>query len=253
VGDRITYVGHATTLLELGGVRLLTDPLLRTRFVHIPRHAAPPEASVAEGVEAVLITHLHADHLDPPSLRRLGRDVRLVVPAGAAGTLRRRGFANLTELAPGDSTAIGPLEVTAIRAVHDARRYKLGRELPALGYLIESPAARVYFAGDTDLFDEMAELGDVDVALLPVAGWGARVGRGHLDPKRAAEAARRIGPRIVIPIHWGTFLSRRMLRSHPEMLTEPPRKLARLLAERAPGVELRLLEPGESLELAPPV
>ena len=75
LADRITYVGHATVLLELGGVRLITDPLLRGRFIHVPRHAGLPDPAVAEQIDAVLISHLHADHLDPPSLRMIGREV----------------------------------------------------------------------------------------------------------------------------------------------------------------------------------
>jgi L-ascorbate metabolism protein UlaG (beta-lactamase superfamily) len=249
LADRITYVGHATVLLELAGLRLLTDPLLRERFMHVPRHPPVPDASVGEDIDAVLISHLHGDHLDPPSLRIIGREVPLVVPERGGPTVRRRGFGSVTELAPGASTRFGPIQVTATTAIHDARRYKFGRHVPALGYLIESPGLRVYFAGDTDLFDEMEELAGVDVALLPVAGWGTRLGWGHLDPERAAEAAAIIRPRIVIPIHWGTYLSQKLLRSRPEVRTDPPRQLAEQLAQKAPEVELHALEPGEWLEL----
>jgi L-ascorbate metabolism protein UlaG (beta-lactamase superfamily) len=95
----------------------------------------------------------------------------------------------------------------------------------------------------------MEELAGVDVALLPIAGWGTRLGWGHLDPERAAEAAAIIRPRIVIPIHWGTFVSQKLVRSRPEVISEPPRQLAEQLAEKAPGIELHALEPGESLAL----
>jgi L-ascorbate metabolism protein UlaG (beta-lactamase superfamily) len=249
VADRITYVGHATALFELGGVRLITDPLLRNRFMHVPRHVPAPGPAVARDIDAVLISHLHHDHLDPPSLQMIGRDIDLIGPDGAAKLLGRRGFENVTELVPGGSAGVGDVDVVATTAVHDARRYKFGRHVPALGYMLESRGRRIYFAGDTDLFDEMIELGAVDVALLPVAGWGPRVGRGHLDPERAARAAAIIKPRVVIPIHWGSFLSARLVRRRPEILTEPPRKLGRLLAELAPDVELALLEPGQALEV----
>jgi L-ascorbate metabolism protein UlaG (beta-lactamase superfamily) len=248
LAGRITYVGHATILIELGGLRLITDPLLRERFMHIPRHREVPESSVAHDIDAVLISHLHADHLDPPSLRMIGTEVGLIVPDGGGPTVRRRGFRGVTELAPGASTTVGALTVTATPATHDARRWKLGRRLPALGYVVEGAGSRVYFAGDTDLFDEMEELAGVDVALLPIAGWGPRLSRGHLDPERAAEAAAIIRPRIVVPIHWGTFLSRGLLRKFPDALTAAPREFAELLPGRAPGVDLRVLDPGESLE-----
>jgi L-ascorbate metabolism protein UlaG (beta-lactamase superfamily) len=246
---RITYVGHATALLELDSVRLITDPLLRERFMHVPRHTAVPDRALARDIEAIVISHLHADHLDPPSLRMIGRDTRLIGPEGAASLLRRRGFGDVTEVVPGASTTVGPVTITATPAVHDGRRWKFGRHRHALGYVFDAPGARIYFAGDTDLFDEMADLRDIDVALLPVAGWGSRLGWGHLDPERAARAAAAIGPRIVVPIHWGTFLSRTLVRADKDALTGPPLEFARLLPELAPGVELRLLEPGQSLEL----
>ena len=250
MAGRITYVGHGTTLLELAGVRLLTDPLLRDRFLHVRRHSRSPDPAVARDIDAVLISHMHADHLDPPSLRKLG-DVQLIVPKGAAGMLHRRGLTQVTELIPGAATAVGDLEITATRAVHDGRRWKIGRRVPSLGYLIETPDMRAFFAGDTDLFDEMSELAPVDVALLPVAGWGSReaLGWGHLDSERAAIAAARLGARTIVPIHWGTFASRQLARRRPKSLTHPPPALARHVAERAPDAELRVLDPGESLEL----
>jgi L-ascorbate metabolism protein UlaG (beta-lactamase superfamily) len=121
LADRITYVGHATVLLELAGLRLVTDPLLRDRFMHVPRHRDVPDPAVGKDIDAVLISHLHADHLDPPSLRMIGRDVPLVVPAGGGATVRRRGFRTVTELAPEASTSVGELTITATPAVHDAR------------------------------------------------------------------------------------------------------------------------------------
>ena len=109
--ERVTWVGHATVLVEMDGVRLLTDPFLRARLGHIRRHAAPPAAGVAERIDAVLISHAHADHLDVPSLRRLGRDAVLVVPRGAARVVRRLSFAQTAELAAGDHIEIGPLTI----------------------------------------------------------------------------------------------------------------------------------------------
>jgi L-ascorbate metabolism protein UlaG (beta-lactamase superfamily) len=250
VGDRVTYVGHATVLADLAGTRVVTDPLLRERFIVARRHAPPPDPAVAERLDAVLISHLHGDHLDLPSLSRLPRETPVVIPVGGARLLARAGFAKVMEVASGDSLRIGSVDLTAIRAVHDGRRWKIGRRVEALGYVLRAPGASLYFAGDTDLFDEMEALEGIDVALLPIAGWGPRIGPGHLDATRAAKAAAMIRPRAVVPIHWGTYLRYGLERTQPELLTRPPRELAAELADRAPGVELQALEPGGSLALA---
>jgi L-ascorbate metabolism protein UlaG (beta-lactamase superfamily) len=118
----------------------------------------------------------------------------------------------------------------------------------ALGYLIRG-SAQLYFAGDTDLFEGMVELGlGLDVALLPIDGWGPRVGPGHLDPRRAAEAVRLLTPRVAVPIHWGTY--RRIgLHGDVGMLRERADLFRHLAAELAPEVDVRILMPGERLEL----
>jgi L-ascorbate metabolism protein UlaG (beta-lactamase superfamily) len=122
----------------------------------------------------------------------------------------------------------------------------------ALGFLVTG-SERVYFAGDTDLFPELAELASerLDVALVPIGGWGPRLGAGHLDPRRAAQAIRLIKPRVAVPIHWGFLRPLGLGRFSPRYLTEPGAVFARICAEVAPRVEVRLLEPGRSLELAP--
>jgi len=251
VNLRITYVGHATTLIELGEARLLTDPILRDRLLHIRRHGPGPGPEIAAGLDAVLISHLHPDHLDFPSLRALGRETAIVVPSGGAGMLRRRRFGNVIEAAAGDSIGVGGVDIVATHAIHDGRRLPLGRPVDALGYEIHAGGQGVYFAGDTDLFDAMAEMaGRIDVALLPIGGWGPRLRGRHLSPRTAAEAAAMIRPRIAIPIHWGSLFRIGLLRRRPELASEPGREFAAQLARRAPDVEARVLAPGESLDVA---
>lgn len=244
---RITWLGHSTVLIDLDGVRLLTDPVLRTRFIHLRRVGTATDAAAIGPLDAVLLSHLHHDHADVPTLRRLGRDRRLVVPAGGARLLRRKGFDHVEELGRGDELVIGDVAIRATHAEHHGRRAPFGDHAPAVGYLIEG-SSRVYFAGDTDLFDEMSALATaIDVALLPVAGWGFRVPAGHLDPERAAEAAVRLKPRYAIPIHWGTyrpvgFASGRSVRRAPE-------EFERRAAAVAPSVIVRLLDVGQSFEV----
>jgi L-ascorbate metabolism protein UlaG (beta-lactamase superfamily) len=106
----------------------------------------------------------------------------------------------------------------------------------------------VYFAGDTDVFAGMAELGPLDVALLPVWGWGPSLGPGHMDPEQAARAAALLRPRVAVPIHWGTYLQVG-LRRREALLRGPPHAFADRCAELAPDVEVRVLEPGGTLSL----
>ncbi|HJU49029.1 MAG TPA: MBL fold metallo-hydrolase [Gaiellaceae bacterium] len=247
---RVTYVGHATVLIAMDGVRLLTDPLLRNRVTHLRRRAGLDLALVRDP-DAVLVSHAHYDHLDLGSLERLGRSTPIVVPRGLGGILRQRGYRRVTEVEEGDRFAEGALTLEATRADHRASRRPLSPHTPSLGYLVTG-SHRVYFAGDTALFDDMATLSPgLDVALVPIWGWGPGLGRGeHMDPDQAARAVALLQPRIAVPIHWGTYHPLHIgLRRPPGYLQEPPEAFRRAAAEHAPGVEIRVLQPGESLEL----
>ncbi len=247
VSGRIVYVGHATVLIELDGVRLLTDPVLGGWVGPLRRHGAAPAPGVTEGLDAILISHLHRDHLDLRAIRRRAAGTPLIVPAGTRSFFERRKFDAVVELAPGQSHRLGAVTITATRADHDIGRR--GVEAEPVGYLVEG-TRRIYFAGDTDLFDEMAELGrGLDLALLPVWGWGPTLGPGHMDPGRAAEAAALLSPRIAVPIHWGTFFPAGMARHRPRVMTEPPREFAARVADLAPAVAVEVLEPGAALDL----
>jgi len=234
-------------LLELDGVRLLTDPVLRSRMLHLRRSGRVDLERVRE-VDAALVSHAHWDHLDLPSLDRLAGKPRFVVPRGMGATLRRRGLANVEEVDVGDVVEIGAVTVTATIAEHDGRRGPLAPDSPSLGYVIAG-SQRVYFAGDTDLFDEMAELGHLDAALLPVAGWGPRLPPGHLDPRRAAEALGLLHPRVAIPIHWGTYSVISLRRRDHARDREPAEEFERLAHELAPEVDIHVLSHGETLVL----
>ena len=242
----VQYVGHATVLVDLGGVRLLTDPLLRNRVAHL-RRAGKVDPGALRGLDAVLISHLHYDHLDLPSLQKLGRDMPVVAPHGAGALIRRKaGIKNVVELRAGEQIEIGAVTVRATPASHDTGRLPLGVRAEPLGYLIEGDGRSVYFAGDTDLFGEMAELGPVDVALLPIWGWGPTMGPGHMDPARAAQAAALLRARLAIPIHWGTYYPIHLgLQGPPDFLETPPALFEQSAREYAPGTEVRVLRPGE--------
>jgi L-ascorbate metabolism protein UlaG (beta-lactamase superfamily) len=238
----IKYVGHATVDIELDGVRLLTDPLLRRRVAHLWR--AVPLGALPRP-DAVLVSHGHYDHLDPASLRLLAGSPQIIVPRGLGARVRQF---DAVEVDADDELQFGELTVRATHAEHDGGRPPWGKAI-ALGYALLG-SRRIYFAGDTDLFAGMDTLvPDLDLALVPIWGWGAKLGRGkHLDPVRAAEAVRRLRPKIAVPIHWGTY--RPLHRSaRAAFLTEPAVAFARAVATAAPDTDVRVLRPGETLVL----
>ncbi len=243
MGDALSYIGHSTLLLELGDARVLTDPVLGPGIGHIRRRAPMPRLEDLASLDAVLISHAHHDHLDPPSLRQVARRCPVIVPRGCARMARRGGASEVIEVEAGDQLSVVGVSIEAVPARHDGRRYPVGRPVAALGFLLEGPVS-VYFAGDTDLFPEMGALaGRVDVAALPVWGWGPRLPPGHLDPEGAARAAALIQPRIAIPIHWGTLAAVGAQRGADSLA--PPRAFAQAAAQLAPQVEVRVLMPGE--------
>lgn len=241
---RITYLGHATLLIELDGLRILTDPLLRDRLGPLRRHGPSPDAAALRALDAVLISHAHPDHFDRPSLRLVADSARFIVPTGLGRRIRHLAPGSaVTELHAGGGTDLGGVRVTAIRARH--WRWPAAPRVRTLGYLLEGTTG-VYFAGDTDAFPEMAHLrGRVDVALLPIGRWGPHRGPNRLEPASAAHVAKLVGARFAIPVHWGTFYPVGFERLWPRPLREPPGRFVAAAAREAPGVDVRVLQPGE--------
>jgi len=247
VAGSLRWIGHSTVLVELDGVRLLTDPLLRERIVML-RRSEPLDPGSLEDLDAVLISHIHYDHLDLGSLRRLQGAKTIVLPRGAGALLRRRLPASVVEVEAGEEVEIGSVTVRAVHAEHDSTRL-FGKKTEALGYVI-SGTRTVYFLGDTDLFPALSDIApDVDVALIPIWGWGPSLGAGHLDPRKAAEALALIRPRIAVPIHWGTYYPVTARKSTRDFLRAPVGEFADAAAELAPAVDIRVLPVGGTLEL----
>jgi L-ascorbate metabolism protein UlaG (beta-lactamase superfamily) len=247
----VTFAGHATVLLELDGVRLLTDPLLRKRIGVLIRRSPVPSPAVRRDLDAVLISHAHLDHLDVPSLRLIDRRTPVVAPRGLGGLLRRLGFVPL-EMEVGDEVEIGPagagvarVRVRAVPADHAGTRYPMATESPALGYVVAGGLS-VYFAGDTGLYDGMREFAPIDVAVLPVGGWGPRLPDDHLNPLSAAKALQLLRPRACVPMHWGTIYPPWLPPAFNAKWGEWPHAFARYAAHLAPDVDVRVVYPGET-------
>lgn len=251
------FLGHSTVRVEMAGRTVLTDPLLADTVGLLRRVVPLPDPVTWAGVDVVLISHLHGDHLHLPSLRSLGPDVRIVVPRGAGAWLRGRGFPRVDELSAGEGITDGDLRITAVRAEHSGHRWgprsTHGPATESLGYLLEGDGSTVYSSGDTGLFEGMGVLAKraVDVALLPVWGWGPNLGPGHLDPVTAADAVALIRPQVVVPVHWGTLAIAGMTRVPSpvrdrmrRLLIDPPHSFAAEVAARGLDAAVAVTAPG---------
>jgi L-ascorbate metabolism protein UlaG (beta-lactamase superfamily) len=261
---KITWLGHSSVLLDVDGVRLLADPLLRDRVGALRRTVPVPESAALNqvNVAAVLLSHLHDDHCDLQSLRRLDAPV-VVVPPGAARWLTARGVRGVVELRPGMSMAIGPVLVHAVRAEHDGRRRPWGPRACAVGHVVTGTAS-AWLAGDTALHGGMQSVAEIaglpgpDLAVVPVWGWGPRLGPGHLNPAQAAEAAVLVRATYAVPVHWGTLYPIGMRRLMRRRLVDPGAEFAAAVttlgerrdADREALPRVSVLPVGGSLEVA---
>ncbi len=249
MGVRLTWLGHATVLIEDRG-RILTDPVLTHSLMHLHRRAGPLPTNLTTVVDAVAISHLHADHLHRPSLSLLEPGTPVLVPRGGASLLRGLPV-DTVEVSAGDVVTIGQARVSVVPAVHSDQRWPFARTRAApVGYVVHGDAT-TYFAGDTSAFAGMKDLdGSLDVALLPVGGWGPWLRGEHMHPDDAAACLPLLGARVAVPIHYGTFWPRGLGWLRSRVFHEPGREFAGHAQTLAPEVDVRVLRPGGSTEVA---
>ena len=242
-------------MIKIDGVSVLTDPILLSHVSFLHRIGGAVDPAQYADTDIVLISHLHQDHCDLQSLYRL-RHATIVVPRGAGAFIKARAMCpHVIELGQGESLEINGLIVTAVHADHDGSRVPIGgRAAQALGYVVTGHSGTFYFAGDTDIYPEMSNLPNpesdsIDLAFMPVWGWGPNLGPGHMNPQRAAESLRLIEPGIAIPIHWGGLhpvgMSKMMQLRH--LLDRPPLDFAEQAAEIAGSTKVIVLNPGEQI------
>jgi L-ascorbate metabolism protein UlaG (beta-lactamase superfamily) len=257
---RITYIGHATLLIEIAGLRILTDPNFDARLAGVLRRVRAPGVALHElpPLDAVLITHAHADHLSLASLAGLTRGAArapIFAPQPVARWLRAKGH-HATPVTAGTTISMRDVRIAAGPAAHAGTRYGIDWwRRAAVTYLIESPSSSVFFAGDTGLVPDSHELTRtllepqrrrLDVALLPIGHapwWKPRFRRGHLSSADALVLFERLGARYMIPYHWGTF---HHLTSGPY---DAMSALRDLLADHPRRSDVRVIEPGDTFDL----
>jgi N-acyl-phosphatidylethanolamine-hydrolysing phospholipase D len=237
----LTWIGHATVLVQSGGVNLLTDPNFSDSTGGLFRRLAPPGVAVKDlpPVDVVVISHNHRDHLDEESVKALGPKVQFVVPLGLAAWFRARKLPKVTELDWWQSTTVttrsgAEVRVTMVPAQHWSQRTGNDKDRTLWGgYVVDLGGRRVYFAGDTGYPAAFAEIGKrfpgIDWALLPIGAYAPRwfMHPQHMAPEEAARAFRELGARELLPIHWATF------KLTDEPVDEPPRLLYQAMGELA--------------------
>jgi L-ascorbate metabolism protein UlaG (beta-lactamase superfamily) len=211
----LTWAGHASYVIRIGGVCVLTDPVWSTKIPGTPIRHTPPGVAWSElpPVDAVVISHNHYDHLDAPTIKRLPRGTRIFAPGGLGSWFTRRGFRDVVELDWWESGEVGGVRIDFVPAHHWSRRspWDTCRSLWG-GWVITGPdGARVYHAGDTGYGHWFGEIGErypgIDVAMLPIGAYAPRwfMRPVHMDPEEAVQALDDLGARRLAAMHWGTF------------------------------------------------
>ncbi|GAB7003352.1 MBL fold metallo-hydrolase [Nocardioides sp. AN3] len=241
----VTWWGHSSATVELVTWRIVTDPLLSDRLFHLRRYADRPVATAAQA-DLVLISHLHADHLHLPSLRRVAAATPVLVPRGGERLLRDR--PDVRPVQPGDELQLDGVTIEVLPAYHDGRRLPGSPYRgPALGFRVQCEGRSFWYPGDTGSQVDVSAVEPVDLALVPVGGWGHSLGDEHLDPGEAAQMVARVGARWAVPVHWGTFFPRGLRlvarATHHHMFVTPGERFASAMASAE--AEAVVLVPGE--------
>jgi L-ascorbate metabolism protein UlaG (beta-lactamase superfamily) len=249
----VTWWGHSSVTVELDSVRIGTDSLLVDRLFHLKRYAASPAADATE-VDVILVSHLHGDHLHVPSLLRMSPEAPIVVPRGAARLLGRLAGRTIVEAAPGDRLRLAGVHIEVLPAHHDGRRHPLSRHAaPALGFRVENHASSFWYPGDTGLHAAMDEVQAVDLAIVPIGGWGPTLGKDHMSPEAAVQAVTTIGARWSLPVHYGTFWPLGLRRVHPanhrRLFEGPSPRFLAALAEAQTEAVAVIPDPGQRVVL----
>jgi L-ascorbate metabolism protein UlaG (beta-lactamase superfamily) len=208
-----TWIGHATVLLRVGGMTILTDPVLGNRVgvglgvcTGGPRRLVAPALSIKElpHVDLILLSHAHFDHLDRPTLSRLSKRTTVVTASHTADLLTDLGYRHVHELRWGESVDVGPLKLTAHPVAHWGARTFYDHHRGYNAYSIDAGRRRVLFGGDTAYHEGFRDVGEVDLAILGIGAYNPYE-RAHATPEQAWAMADHVQADFILPIHHSTF------------------------------------------------
>lgn len=201
----VTWWGHSFTTVDLPGTTVVTDPLMSRHLFHLKRETPPPPPEATQ-CDVVLISHLHHDHLHMPSLRRFDDEIPIVVPRGSVAAVRSLERLNVIEVEPGDRIEVAGAQIDVLVADHHAKRLKTPGSPSAvpIGFRFAAGGESCWYPGDTAMMD-FSEIEKVDLALVPIGGWGPSLADGHIGPVQAVQAVAQVGTHWTVPIHYGTF------------------------------------------------
>jgi L-ascorbate metabolism protein UlaG (beta-lactamase superfamily) len=257
-GLRATWMGHASTLVEIDGHRILTDPVWSERASPStlvgPRRFHPPPIPLQDlpPIDLVIISHDHFDHLDMATVQALAaRGARFAVPLGVGAHLEAWSIpaAQISELDWGERVQVGDLELVATPARHYSGRNPLRRDRTLwASWVVKGPRHRVFFSGDSGYFDGFQAIGRAhgpfDLTLIKIGACDRTWQEIHLSPEEAVRAHQDLGGRLLLPVHWGTF----NLAFHA--WNAPPEEAVAAAAAR--GVAIVVPRPGQWVEPADP-
>jgi L-ascorbate metabolism protein UlaG (beta-lactamase superfamily) len=238
------WIGHATILLRVGGLTILTDPVLSNRIgvglgimTGGPRRFIGPALKLRElpALDLILVSHAHFDHLDRPTLARLPRDVPVVTARDTSDLIRDLGFANVTEMGWGEKLGISSMQLTAQKVVHWGARTFYDHHRGFNAYLIEAGNRRVLYGGDTAYHDHFRGVGKVDLAILGIGAYNPFI-KAHASPDQAWEMVDHLRADWMLPMHHSTFrLSHEPMDEPMERLFAAAGKGADRIVARTPG------------------
>lgn len=246
---RVTWIGHASVLVQFEGHSVIFDPNWANWHGPVKRQMVPGlNLKALPDLDLVLVSHAHFDHLHKPSLRVIEAKDGIVVPKGSAGLVKRLGFSRVEEMGVWEEQEISGMRIVHTPSHHWGARYGADKNRDYGGFLVGSGSRKVFHAGDSAYFEGFKEIGkreDICMALLPIGAYEAPSGRDvHMNPEEALQAFEDLGAQLMLPMHYGTFPLGNEERDEPvrRLLEEAERRgiSDRIIVPSAPGVGVEI-------------